>query len=240
MATAQLSASIRSTDTTLNFKAGTLAALKTAAGGSFPFDAVLFFQDIGYEHVTITAGANDIATGTVRGVGNTTPKDYPESTDANVQDSRIVKNGIVQNDAKGRVASTVNTTSQSLANIAGLSFAIGANEIWVYRFKIFTGSTSAAGIKIGFTYPNGATAVAGTIFGTTSALNAFNSEPIPASGVASTNAYNTVNSQTGWINVEGGIRNGATPGTFQVQGLKVTSGTGSVLVDSHFTAQKIN
>lgn len=245
MATASLLGRHTSTTTTLNFKSGKLATLLSAAGGTYPFNAVISFSGQGYEIVTITSGASDIATAT-RGVYYTAPLDFPDNADVNVHDTPLIKTGqqiltsLIQPQASGRVTSTVNTTSQSLGNITGLSFAVGANESWIFRFKIFTGSTTAAGIRIGFTFPNGATIVAGTIFGATTALNAFNSEAIPASGVPSTNAYNTVNSQIGWINVEGGIINSSTPGTFQVQGLKVTSGMGSVLVNSHFTAQKIN
>lgn len=139
----------------------------------------------------------------------------------------------------GRVSSDVTTTSQSLQPVNDLSFPVLANETFYFRALIYTGSSTTTGVKIGVTFPAGAT-VKGNIFGTTTGLNVFNSEPIPTSGTASTNAYNTVVSQTGWIEVEGLIRNGNTDGTFLIKGLKVTSGTATILTDSGFIAQKMN
>lgn len=141
--------------------------------------------------------------------------------------------------AANRTTSPATTTGQVLVNIPNMSFNIGANEVWVFHFYLLTGSSSVAGIKIGFTYPAGATGTA-KIEGTTSGLGTFISEAIPASGVATTNAYNTVVSQTGWIDVTGFIINGSTAGTIQEQALKVTSGTATALANSYFTAQKIN
>jgi hypothetical protein len=145
------------------------------------------------------------------------------------------------NQAFARTSADVTNNTTSLANVTGLSFAIGANEVWAFEVNCRIGSSSAAGAKYGFTVPSGAT-IEGICFGTGSTATGFLTDRISAGATAGA-TFNTAGITTAAacaiLRITGVVANGATPGTVQFQQLKVTSGTATVYANSMLTAWRV-
>lgn len=137
-----------------------------------------------------------------------------------------------------KVATDVTSTAQTLADITGLSFSIGASETWQFEAALNTGSGDTDGVKIGVNIPASATILAQTL-GSTTAVTAQSSDIISADDTAGL-AYNTVNAQTGIIWVKGVVVNSTTAGTVQMRFLKVTGGTATIHANSYLIARRIS
>lgn len=136
-----------------------------------------------------------------------------------------------------RNSSNVTNATTSLADVTGLGFAVAANEVWKFHISLSTSSPDANGIKVGFTFPAAATFL-GRCLGTTTGVTAFSVDSITASATAGL-AFNTVNAATGVIEIDGVYVGGANAGTVQLQFLKATSGTGTILANSAIIATRI-
>lgn len=141
------------------------------------------------------------------------------------------------NHAAARVGpSDATTTSTTAADVTGLSFAIGANEIWSFEFNLRTGSSSAAGIKLGLNVPASATFLATAIH--SQAGGTFTSELFTADDTLGATIM-TANAQTGVTRISGTIANSTNAGTVQLRFAKVTSGTATVAANSYVVAWRI-
>lgn len=136
-----------------------------------------------------------------------------------------------------RNSGNVTNATTSLADVTGLGFAVAANEVWSFHVSLSTSSPDANGIKLGFTFPAAATFLARCL-GTTTGVTAFSVDSIAASATAGL-AFNTVNAATGVIEIDGTYVGGANAGTVQLQFLKATSGTGTILANSSLRATRL-
>lgn len=129
------------------------------------------------------------------------------------------------------------TTGQTLVGTP-LQFAVADTQSY-YQFEIaiIDTSSSAAGIKIGFAIPSGAS-IKAQCNGETSGVTASSWDLISATATAGA-AYQTQNATGGMIVVRGIVKTGSTAGTVVLQFLKVTSGTAGILAKSYLTWGKI-
>ena len=133
------------------------------------------------------------------------------------------------------VANYTNATA-GLTNV-GLGWAIGASEIWTGEFNLSGQCSGAAGTKFAITIPAGAT-IEATVFGMTSAVTAFTSSRITASGAATTQTYWVVATTPGPVRICVTVVNGATNGAVALQAESVTVGqTTTIFAGSYVTAR---
>jgi hypothetical protein len=132
--------------------------------------------------------------------------------------------------------SDFSTSSTTLVNITGLTFAASANTKYEVDVLLTVQSTTTAGVKVGLAYS--AAGAAGpylAIGGTTSGVPAWSSFALGAASSVYTDfatAYNTV-----WIKAL--LIIGANTGNITVQILKVTSGTATVYIGSRMTVTQL-
>lgn len=131
------------------------------------------------------------------------------------------------------VTKTVNetvTTSTALQDDDHLSFTMGANETWSYRFVLQANSPVAAGIKFAVTAPSGATCQVSFIDQQTAS-----SESNVGCGVASAVLTGTGANEV--YEVVGSVTTAATAGVVRLQWAQGTaSGTTTVLAGSNLNA----
>jgi hypothetical protein len=151
--------------------------------------------------------------------------------------SAVINGLLTGTQAQAVLAADQTNTLTTAANVAGLSFAIGANEVWIFDFILRIGSSSTTGCKYAITTPAGATLMA-IVFGNTTAITAFNEEILTASGTLTAAVYQAIATQNGMLRISGVVRNGATAGTVQLQQAKVTSGTATVGANSSLMARR--
>lgn len=80
--------------TTFALKTGTLATLKTAAGGSYPFTAVVSFPGTPNEIVTFVSSTKPDTANVIRGVGNTIAQEFPGGATLTVHNTPIYNSGV--------------------------------------------------------------------------------------------------------------------------------------------------
>jgi hypothetical protein len=119
------------------------------------------------------------------------------------------------------------TSSSVLQNDDNLLFAMGANDIWYVNVGIlfFDNSSGVANIKVAFTIPSGSLALYNTF---------------PAAGsltviwhewrVSGTSENFSGTNTDRFVNITGTVKNGATPGNFQMQWAQNTSNGSAVTV----------
>lgn len=128
----------------------------------------------------------------------------------------------------------------SYANVTGLSFAIGANEIWSVEFNIaITTSGAAAGILFQVTGPASPTDLNINAFGDTSLVAVSSSNATAFS--TPTGAFGSTALSGGTVRIVACINNGANAGTVQLQAAAnaASLSTNSVLRDSYMVARKM-
>lgn len=116
--------------------------------------------------------------------------------------------GILFSRATGDFTKNNNVT---LGDVTGLSFAIGANEVWTFRFSMKAVSAGAADFKFAVTGPAAPTAV---IYGVINANASIGTSAAAAFGTAVSTGSGAAEE---WVVVEGVVRNGANAGTIQLQ-----------------------
>jgi hypothetical protein len=131
------------------------------------------------------------------------------------------------------------TNATTATAVPGLSFTIGANEVWTVEFNCRIGKASGTnGTKYAIAIPAGAT-VMGQVFGTVGSATAFATEVITASATLTSTAFNTTATSNGVMRITACIVNGATAGTVQLQQASVTSQNAIVLANSYMVARRI-
>lgn len=122
------------------------------------------------------------------------------------------------------------TTGQTLVGTPLQFNAADTQSYYWFRIGIIDTSSSAAGIKIGFSIPSGAS-IKAQCSGETTGATASAWDLISAGGTAGV-AYQTQNATGGMIWITGIVKTGSTAGAVIAQLLKVTSGTGGFLAKS--------
>lgn len=125
------------------------------------------------------------------------------------------------------------------ADVTGMSFDIGANEVWQFEIHLKNGCSAAGGLMWNITVPTGGTLMA-TVFGSISTTTNFRHDEITTSGTA-VNTYAGANSQAHQTHFWGTVANGATPGRVQlgVQNNTGVSQTATVAAGSYIIARRI-
>ena len=131
------------------------------------------------------------------------------------------------------------TSSTSAADVTGLAFPVGANEIWLFDFRLNIGKASGtAGIKMALSWPTGAT-VKGMVWGSvTPATPTYQNSIITASGTLTTEVYQIVANSNGIMRIWGRIANGSTPGLLQLQVATVSSQNEIIVAGSGLVANR--
>lgn len=128
----------------------------------------------------------------------------------------------------------VKNADTTFENIAGLSFSIGASEIWAFILHLFLVSNAAADYKLMLTYPAGATGRWGM------PINVTGGGGISAA-ISSQIAIGTTGSDELFL-ASGLVVNSTTPGTVQVQGAQLSShaSNSTVYQNSWINAVKVS
>lgn len=136
-----------------------------------------------------------------------------------------------------RLTGDVTTDQVTAQDVTGLSFAIGANEVWSFEFNLMAGSGDANGVKFAINVPASAT-LAAEVFGNVDTAANTKSALINADDTLSA-AFLTANAQGRLISIRGVVANSTNAGTVQLRFAKVTSGTATVSANSYMTARRI-
>ncbi len=111
------------------------------------------------------------------------------------------------------------------------------SEVWSFDFQLIIGSSSTAGLRIALTVPSGAAFRAWAI-GSGATRNGLIVDSMNTSGTLGT-SFNTFAGTQNFLQIRGGIRNGAFAGSVQLQVAKVTSGTATLHAGSFFIAEPL-
>jgi len=137
-----------------------------------------------------------------------------------------------------RVTGTnVTSTSTSLTDIAGLTFAAAANSVYEFEAVLSVGTNAVVtGTGYGVAYTGTASSIEGQITGSSTStatktlrINALNT---------SYQAFLTTSSQTGGVILKGIIAT-TTAGNLTIRHLKVTSGTSTIYINSFLKVTRI-
>lgn len=126
--------------------------------------------------------------------------------------------------------SDFSTSSTTLTNITGLSFACNANTLYEFEAHLFLNSSSTAGLRVGVQYSAAGAAVKAWVTGSTSATAAA-VNALTALNTSTSTAYVAV-AADGCITIRGFFKTGANAGNMTIQLLKVTSGTAKAYIGS--------
>lgn len=141
--------------------------------------------------------------------------------------------------SKAYLSSAFTTSSTTSVDITGLSFAIGANEVWYIDCYMQTTKDVTSGMKFGITGP-ASSKITCTMFGAVAAGNAFIADEL--TDATPGDMAVTFNTTTGnhVAHFTGTISTGASSGTVQMQVRSVTSGTVTINKWSSLVATKLN
>lgn len=113
-------------------------------------------------------------------------------------------------------ASNVTDTTGALVSVTGMSFAIGASEVWAFTFWIQSQCNNSGGVDYGINGPVSAT-IRAMAQGASTGITGRTSAVISALNTATGVSFNTVNSAGGWVEISGIMTNSTNAGTFQLQ-----------------------
>lgn len=132
--------------------------------------------------------------------------------------------------------SNATSTSQSLADVTGLSVALSANSVYYFTAYLSVQSSSTAGNQYAVNYSAAGATIEAQIMGTLTATS-MRMDRISALNTAAP-ALVTV-AATGGVWINGTITTGANAGNLVIRHLKVTSGTSTVFINSYLEARKL-
>jgi hypothetical protein len=139
------------------------------------------------------------------------------------------------------VSATVDqvTTSSTMANVVGHSFAIGVSETWTVEFNLWvTGGTASTGTVFQITGPASPNNVRIFTFGDTTGVTLVSSDSQGAFGTP-TQAY-VAGTFSGYVRIMACIENGGNAGTIQLQYASNTNTqTNTIVRGSYMTARKV-
>lgn len=172
-------------------------------------------EDLSNKSTATSLGTSDVLYPSQNAV-----KTYVDSSIQVAQANRIAK----------KITSTQSTTSNSASNISGADLSVTAGETWIFDITLQIGCDAAGGVKLALTFPVGASVRAIALGTSTGDLEQL-SQLISSSGVLTTQAFNTLNSQDGFVRVTGTIINPTNSGTLQVQYASDTAGQQSTIYE---------
>jgi hypothetical protein len=129
------------------------------------------------------------------------------------------------------------TSSTSLVDITGLTYAAAANKLYRVEVDLFGQNTGTAGMKIALAFS--AAGAAGWHLSMSHTTSAAASTAINPIGTASTTIYWTTATTDLTSKLIGTIATGANTGNITAQALKVTSGTLTVHIGSTMTVTQL-
>lgn len=135
------------------------------------------------------------------------------------------------------LASNYTNATTSLTDVTGLSLTVAASEHWVATFTIKCNGADANGLKFGFTFPSGGTMM-GVVNGNVATITAYSSDVMTTTATAGI-AYATSSATGSVVIITVDFLNSTTPGTLQLQALKVTSGTATIYGQSSMLAFRV-
>lgn len=206
----------------------TIAPLESAVtlGPGNAMSATIDTSSIAYLVVRLTTVEGAAIAAAITVVGNTgLPRTGPQGVTGSAGSTGATGAAGPANVIAHAVASDVNNQTATLANVTGLSFAIGASEKWCYRFVLdMNGDTISSGISVAATAPAGVAAVVLSANGAEDGA-AYSAQGAPqvalasGSGVAASAgpAIWFANNPTGRVWVDLYVSNGVTAGNVQLQ-----------------------
>lgn len=146
--------------------------------------------------------------------------------------------GVVSGLTNANVAGDVSTSSSTMANVTGLSFAIGANQVWTVEFALYaTGSLN--GMTFQLTGPASPTNLLIFNQGDTTGVTLVSTDAQTAFGTP-TQAY-IAGVFSGLVVIRATIENGANAGTVQLQfASAVNTQTNIVKRGSYMSARRVS
>jgi hypothetical protein len=130
------------------------------------------------------------------------------------------------------------TTTNATATSTALSFAIGANEVWIVDVQATTQCSSTGGTKYAVAAPSGAT-IEGWIYSSGAAITTLVYQRIVAINTLSATLLHTVATTPGPDILRFVVTNGATAGAVTLQAASGTSGqTTTISLGSSMVARR--
>jgi hypothetical protein len=126
--------------------------------------------------------------------------------------------------------------SQTLSDVTGLSFSIGANETWAFTFYLYGTSTTTADMQIAVTFPASPTQVQYAVHTHDASIGTAKSTRTAGAAIS----WNVAGVEEGWL-VTGIVRNGANAGNVQLQMAQATATAVNTTIraDSYVLAQRV-
>lgn len=128
-------------------------------------------------------------------------------------------------------------SNTTLADLTDLSFAIGANETWIFQVVLFCEANPSGDFRLSVTGPAAPT---GVYFGVTANNNTNSGNMADSTFGNPLTVQSTGSGNPEQLIMNGIIRNGANAGTVQIQGAQLTSFATATrfFADSYLTAWK--
>lgn len=138
-----------------------------------------------------------------------------------------------------RLTGDVTTTSASAGDVTGLSFSIGANEVWQFEAHLMTKCSTANGHKWAVNVPASA-AVTASLRGSRASTASIISDDIVADDTLSAAVGTGTYATGGWVDIVGIVANSTTAGSVQIRFASATGGdTTTAKAQSYVTARRI-
>tara|TARA_E500000081_G_scaffold873_2_gene966 strand:- start:835 stop:1530 length:696 start_codon:yes stop_codon:yes gene_type:complete len=153
----------------------------------------------------------------------------------------ITSTDVLTSTRTGRLASDAVNATTTLADVTGISFSIGASEVWVYDLMVMTDSPTGTDYKIGWTYPASC-----TMDWASTSDPAQNLLPISTTfnevvAISANWAKNSAGLGTVAMDTYSGtIVNDTTAGIIQLQFAANTVGTATLKANSYLVATKVS
>lgn len=137
-----------------------------------------------------------------------------------------------------RISSDYTSSDVALSDVTGLSFPIGASEVWEFDVYLAVYQSGTGGIKVAINGPAGAT-VTVREHGTTADVNTFLFNRNTSLNTAGA-TFCTASGYDGMLYLHGVIVNSTNAGTVQLRGRRGTAnGTARIYANSYMVARKV-
>lgn len=131
------------------------------------------------------------------------------------------------------------TTLATATAVTTLSTSVSASSTYIVRGHLRITCNNTGGVKLGVNFPTGSTCsveAAGRLSSTTTMANNL----LVSSGTLASQAYNTVNSTSGNVMIDGFIVTGANAGTFEFIFASTNAGETSSILNGYIEFIKVN
>lgn len=153
--------------------------------------------------------------------------------------SNGVGTNLLSNSSFVQITANTTTTNLTYTDVAGLSITPSTTGVYEFIVVLFTGSDTAAGMRIGMSVPASSTNFYYMVQGVNSAAaNQTFVEGAASGSLVTTFACNTFNGQTGVTKIDG-IVTTTQSGEIKIGFAKITSGTATIRAGSYIRITKI-